>query len=443
MSSFAGAPLPNGVPDVGELETFLEEVCRRYRIPGAQLSVIGENGDLRNAVFGELESGCGMPVAGDTLFPAGSVSKTATAALLFLLAEDGELSLEDRVDKVMPIFRGLDSGQSRWPTFAEVLSHRGGFASNTTAEQGRHGNLSGLARSCVREGGLVYAPGEVFSYSNLGYSVLGCIVEELYGLPWGQCSAEMLFEPMGIHTGWLAGGTGVPGPVAVGHVLGPAGAPRAVTQSLDRAEQGAGALTVSAAGLLEFAQKAFAQGPSEVGSHVGTASPSSRPFGIADDWGLGWARFGPGLEWFGHDGTADGAWAHVRFHPATGRGVALTVNSSQGLDAWLDTAAVLCPDAQPVLGPSAPESTLPEELGGVFRNGTDEVHVTVRESGLSFGFAGETPAQARHEGGGRFRILSERVDNPFAWGSFLQSNPGGEWDLFQFSGRTAHRRESR
>jgi D-alanyl-D-alanine carboxypeptidase len=118
-------------------------------------------------------------VRADTLFQAGSITKTFVASLVLKLAEDGVLGLDDRLSRLVPAFP-----DSRRITLRQLLNHTAGTADFLTdgrflAAQRRRG----LAAVWTPQQLLRYVPeplakpGERWHYSNANYLLLGLAVE--------------------------------------------------------------------------------------------------------------------------------------------------------------------------------------------------------------------------------------------------------------------------
>lgn len=155
--------------------------------------------------FGLANREFGIPNAAATVFRMGSASKQFTSAAVLLLVQRGELSLNDPVGKYLP----------EWPnvwnevTVHHLLSHTAGLPRLTT-----HAMLdvSALSNSTpkifqgVRDlystgeelQPLDFKPGEGWAYSNVGYIVLGLIIDKVSGKSFCNFASEEMFQPLGM-----------------------------------------------------------------------------------------------------------------------------------------------------------------------------------------------------------------------------------------------------
>jgi CubicO group peptidase (beta-lactamase class C family) len=134
----------------------------------------------------------------DSLFFLFSASKPMVALCVHLLAERGELSLDDPVARYWPAFgqRGKAA-----VTVRQVLQHRGGvpvarsFPLDALAMRDWAASVSFLERAAPR-----YSPGEVPAYHVLSYGfILGELVRRVTSVPVADFLRAELLEPLGLH----------------------------------------------------------------------------------------------------------------------------------------------------------------------------------------------------------------------------------------------------
>jgi D-alanyl-D-alanine carboxypeptidase len=140
-----------------------------------------------------------VPVTNDTVFRVGSVTKQFTAVALLLLAEEGKLSLQDKLSKYYPNFpRANDI------TLEQMLHHTSGIYNYTSAPSFA---VDGMVHRGTDEmveyiGKLPktqdFEPGTDWSYSNSAYFILGGVVEKASGEPLAKVFQTRLFTPLGM-----------------------------------------------------------------------------------------------------------------------------------------------------------------------------------------------------------------------------------------------------
>ena len=162
---------------------------------------IEQNGTVRLAKgYGYADLEDGTRVTDRTVFRIGSVTKQFTAAAILLLAEEGKLSLDDRLVKYFPTFpRGGDV------TLRQLLTHTSGIRNYTGYSDFMKGQspraLSGNEMVAYIAGATPaydFDPGTGWSYSNSGYLLLGVVIEKVTGQPLAQVLRLRIFDPLGL-----------------------------------------------------------------------------------------------------------------------------------------------------------------------------------------------------------------------------------------------------
>lgn len=155
--------------------------------PGLQASVrVG--GDLvLNTAWGDADTVSGVPMTTKHLFRIASHSKTMTATAIMQLAESGSLRLDDTAASHIPELEGTDAGRV---TIRELLGHQGGVIRDGSEsdfwQRGYDFPDRQALIECLCAEGTVYGTNELFKYSNIGYSLLGAIIEAASTRPYNE-----------------------------------------------------------------------------------------------------------------------------------------------------------------------------------------------------------------------------------------------------------------
>ena len=167
--------------------------------PGAQLAV-RLHGELQCvAVAGRLSSvPSGLPVQPTTVYDLASLTKPlATATSLLLLIQRAKVALGDPVQEVLAELEGTPIGQA---TVRELLTHRSGLPGwRPFYERLGDGDqpVSQRVLTMIRDEPLVYRRGERSVYSDLGFMLLGFLVERLSGMALDHWCEEAIVRPLG------------------------------------------------------------------------------------------------------------------------------------------------------------------------------------------------------------------------------------------------------
>lgn len=428
--------------DRSRLAARLAELADAHATPGAQFAV-HHDGRTWTWERGEVRAGSRVPMTPDSPVPIGSVTKAVTATAAMVLVGDGDLDLDEPVADQVPDLRALPGPLRARLTPRHLLGHTGGLPADhpevRAATARRH------VLDCCRGADPLAEPGQLFSYSNVGYLLVGHVVGAVTGMGWAEAVEALVLGPAGVPARFAVGDDVADGLVSGHSVRG--GVARPVAQSLSPVEAPAGALAASAADLVRFGRALLdPDGPLEPGARkeMTTAVPGAEPFGLADGWGLGLARYGPGGATVGHDGTGDGTSCHLRVNTATGTVVALTANASTGFALWRELAPLLPGLGVPVAdydplsvagGPLDP----PADCLGEYANGDVGYVVARAGGGLRLTVDGEPFADLTVYSGLRFLMRDCGTGAIDQAGRFVSDRDGRVLGL-QVGGRLARKR---
>ena len=449
----AGAAGPAS-PDPDLLLATLAALAEKHRVPGAQLAV-HHQGRTTALEVGELEHGTERPVDRDAAFAIGSITKSFTATVAMILVADEEVELDAPLGVYLPELGDRRRDPSAQLTLRQLLSHTSGLPEGPDSMDVAASSIRRYVVDHCRGSDLLFPPGTCFSYSNIGYVVVGHLIEVITGMTWWEATASILLRPLGIEPAFLVtpDRRPLPRPMATGHSVNPSvDRIRPVEQSLALAEMPCGGLAVSAADLVTFALtqlegRTAAGLPSAYAEQMRQAVPNAEPLGLADGWGLGLAVFDDGRG-VGHDGNANGTACYVRVEPRTGCVVALTSNSNTGLVMWRELVPELRGAGLPVMdysvaGALSRPAVAAPDCEGSYVNGDSEYSVTAEENGdVSLAIDGDAVGRLGFYEGLVFSHQDVTSGEPTHVGRFLRDPVRGQVNGIQVGGRLARRRSA-
>jgi CubicO group peptidase (beta-lactamase class C family) len=166
-------------------------------VPSVSIAVV-DHGELAYAkAFGKADLAANRAADPSTRYFVGSVSKQFTATAILLAAEDGKLSLEDRVSVYYPeLTRAEDI------TIRELLGHSSGYEDfapqdYSVAEWSRPTTPDAVIRAWAKKP-LDFEPGTRWEYSNTNYVLAGRIFEKATGEALMAFLQRRIFEPLGM-----------------------------------------------------------------------------------------------------------------------------------------------------------------------------------------------------------------------------------------------------
>ena len=210
--------------DPQAFQAVVDATAKQLKVPGAMVVLRTPQGNF-NAAFGTTELGEQTSPDAITHFRIASNTKTMTAALIVLLAQDGKLKFTDPVSAYVP---DVPNGENI--TVAELLKMRSGLYGYTAdpalaaamdADPGKAWTTREVLDIAFRHPPQ-FAPDASYEYSNTNYALLGLVAEKVGGRPLAQQFQERLFGPVGLtHTSLpAADDISMPAPYSHGYMYG-------------------------------------------------------------------------------------------------------------------------------------------------------------------------------------------------------------------------------
>ncbi|WP_422506125.1 serine hydrolase domain-containing protein [Stenotrophomonas sp. GZD-301] len=320
-----------------------------------------------------------IPIAPDSVFLSGSISKQFTAASVALLAQDGKLSLDDDIRLHLPEMPDV----GRTITIAHLIHHSSGLR-----EQGQLLYLAGwrsddemtqadMLAIAVKQRGLNFPPGSETLYNNLGYTLLALIVERVSGMPLRSFADARIFKPLGMtSTHFQDDHTGIVRRRAAGYQAHVDGSWRVSNPASDY--YGPTGVFTTVGDLLKWQDNIIHARVGGTGLAAFTQTSARTPSGEASGYGGGvFVGTYRGLPTIGHDGVHAGYRADAVTFPDQRLSIVTLCNGASIAPQALTQriAAVYLGD---LLAPPLPSVTTPEAelaaLAGIYWSPlTDEV----------------------------------------------------------------------
>jgi CubicO group peptidase (beta-lactamase class C family) len=294
--------------------------------PGAAVAVCDRERLLCAGAYGHADPAAGVPVAAQTLFEIGSISKSFTAVCLLREWERGRLDLDADVRSILPWFP-LDG-----ITVHHLLSHTGGIICSLGDPPSPGYEVLALA------GTARMPPGRHFWYSNVGYAALGYVLERLTGEPFAETYRREIIAPLGLRETEPEIRSALRGRLAVGHEPADESRPWRVGDPLAPATwleytAADGSVCATVADLAEYGRM-LVNGGAGVLSAEAFARLTAPVVEDPDD--RGWYGYGiaqrtvAGRRWIGHGGAMVGYHSQLWCDLDAGLVAAAVVNGRAG-----------------------------------------------------------------------------------------------------------------
>ena len=170
-------------PAFKRLDEFITRHMTEMGAPGMTLALADRNGLVRSSQYGFADVKAGIRVGPETLFEIGSISKSFVGIAILQLVEEGKLDLHKPVVSYLPWLK-VDSSYAPITTH-HLLSHTSGLSGVPL--------LMRVAATTLRTG---FAPGSRWVYSNIGYDLLGFILEAIDQRPFAEIMQRRLLDPL-------------------------------------------------------------------------------------------------------------------------------------------------------------------------------------------------------------------------------------------------------
>lgn len=210
------------IPDTQKADSLVRGFMSAWNIEGASISISKNGKVIYNKGFGYSDSQHKHPAQPGSIYRIASVSKPITAIAIMKLVEEGRLSLTDTVfgkNKILnqPYYaKVITDKRLYYVTIQQLLEHTAGWDRNVPVDGYPHSDPaffplhvstvmnepnpvgdSTLVKFMLMKG-LNYEPGTHFAYSNVGYLVLGKVIEKISGMSYEKFVSETIFKPLNI-----------------------------------------------------------------------------------------------------------------------------------------------------------------------------------------------------------------------------------------------------
>jgi CubicO group peptidase (beta-lactamase class C family) len=182
------------------LTAVIRQEMARHGVQGLSIALVDDQRVVWAEGFGQADVANKVPATADTIYRIGSISKTFTATAIMRLAERGKVDLDRPVTAYVPEFsiRNRFAG-SRPMTLRALLAHHSGLPSDVLRGMWVDRPVS-LAQhvAALRDESLASPPQTLYKYSNIGFSLLGRVIENVEHEEFSRVMQQTLLVPLGM-----------------------------------------------------------------------------------------------------------------------------------------------------------------------------------------------------------------------------------------------------
>ncbi len=197
---------PVSVQNVIELDAYLETLVNSGSPQGLTMVIVKNDSIVYSKGFGWADGPHKIEATPQTVYHWWSITKIPTAIAIFQLQEQGKLQLEDAVSKYLPFFEvEYPSDKRTTITIRHLLNHSSGIPDARglrLAKWIHHDGEPALDQTAFIENvfpdysTLKFEPGEDTAYTNIGYMLLGAIIEKVSGQDYRDYIRQYILEPL-------------------------------------------------------------------------------------------------------------------------------------------------------------------------------------------------------------------------------------------------------
>ena len=329
---------PKPAQSIAELRQQLEKILADTHTPGLSVAIVRRDGPEWVAGLGKSNVAANQAATGETLFRIGSTSKGFVSLSILKLVNEGKLSLQDPVHKLVPEIWFENRWEASDPVrVVDLLEHTTGWDDIHMREYAKD------AKGMTHREALDYdhhsrtsrwRPGTRMSYCNAGPTVAAYIVEKITGQRYEDYVTQNLFLPIGMKTATYFE---QPSPQLTTLYHPDGKTPYPYWNIIGRPS---GAINASAKDMAAYVQFYLNRG-SVGGMLVMPAASIDRmetptrtweaQQGLKAGYGLSnYPSLHDGFEYHGHSGGVDGGLTDMAYMPEYGVGYSYSINSGNG-----------------------------------------------------------------------------------------------------------------
>jgi CubicO group peptidase (beta-lactamase class C family) len=220
ISSFSFGQKRDNEINVDKVEQYIKAHFNNSKFNGNVLITKGDSVLYSNS-FGLTDRESNIKHTDSTKFLIGSITKPFTALAILILEKEGKLNLEDKLSKYFPSFESAAK-----ITIDQLLTHTSGIAdyrilSDWKADSKSDNTTPHSTVAKMSKKPLLFEPGERFRYSNVGYILLGLIIEKVSEQSFANFIQEKILTPLELKNTGVINNKSIVSNLASGYITNP------------------------------------------------------------------------------------------------------------------------------------------------------------------------------------------------------------------------------
>ena len=336
-------------PQVEKINAMIAADVARNPIGSVTVGLVSGKQLIWTKSYGDADMEKKIPADADTVYRIGSITKMFTALMLEQLVETGKVHLSDPVEKYFPEIKQVKGAFPDAPpiTLIQLATHTSGLGREPddveTATAGPVADWENTLITALPHVKYDFEPGTRFSYSNIGYAILGAALSRAAGEPYVEYVPRHIFAPLGMTHSAMEWNAQMAPHLAKGYlVMGPGNVDSDTPERENKNGRGYkvpnGTIYTTLSDLARFASFEMGQGP-DAALKKASLDLFQRQIIVPADIGLT-SGYGIGFQVdrhdgyvaFGHSGAVAGYTSALLMNRARGIGVIVFSNGAADPD---------------------------------------------------------------------------------------------------------------
>jgi D-alanyl-D-alanine carboxypeptidase len=336
-------------PQIEKVDAMIAADFARNPVGSVTAGIVSGKQLIWTKSYGDADMEKKIPADADTVYRIGSITKMFTALMLEQLVEAGKVHLSDPVEKYFPEIKQVKGAFPDAPpiTLIQLATHTSGLGREpddvAIATAGPVADWEKTLIAALPHLKYDFEPGTRFSYSNIGYAILGAALSRAAGEPYVDYLPKRIFAPLTMSHSALEWNAQMTTHLAKGYDMGPGGKVDSTQPERENMNGRGykvpnGAIYTTVGDLARFASFELGQGPEEVLKQTSLNRFQSQTIvpadiGLTSGYGIGFeVHRRDGYVAFGHGGAVAGYTSALLMNRAKGIGVIVFSNGAANPD---------------------------------------------------------------------------------------------------------------
>lgn len=190
------APVAASQPGLGDLDEFVNQALKDWRVPGVAVAVVQGDKVILMKGYGYRDVEKQLPVTPHTLFGIGSITKSFSVTTLGMEMDEGKLDWDKPVRDYLPNFKMSDPVVTEQMSIRDLITHRSGLPRHDMVWYSSDFSREDIINNRLRYLELNKPLRSTFQYNNLMFMTAGYIAGSLNGKSWEDTVRERIFSPL-------------------------------------------------------------------------------------------------------------------------------------------------------------------------------------------------------------------------------------------------------